>query len=176
MTTTTQYVTLAQSIKADLRAAGYGPRQVTVRQRPCGYSQACTVTIRDAEVEIQDVHRIADAHSLQRVDCMGEPLDGCNRYVRVRYADEAAATRSARILPAVEQAAAELGDPKPANNHLLVEIAGTGWWLGWGQYGDRLIARERGNGSGYWQGDTTRDIARAITCQPRRHSLTVAED
>ncbi len=77
--------TKADALRADLKAAGFKPKQVTVRQ-----TAGCSldVTIRDAAVSLTAVKAIADKHVRVRYcEASGEILSGGNTFVGVRYVD-----------------------------------------------------------------------------------------
>lgn len=73
------YVTTAQKIRADLKAAGFTNRQVSVRAH--NYSQGCTtyVTIKDAAVSYSAIEAVAAEYR----------QNDYNRFVNVDFDDAA---------------------------------------------------------------------------------------
>ena len=78
-----------QSVKDDLKKAGYNTREVSVREQDCGYSRALTITVRDASVSLKNIQEIASRHeSIDRCERTGEILSGGNRYIDVELKEE----------------------------------------------------------------------------------------
>lgn len=77
-----------QAMTAALSKLGYNARMVSIRERPCTYSWAYTVTIRDPKVNYRKVKQAVSSFEEQRYcEASGEPLLGANTYVDVEIAD-----------------------------------------------------------------------------------------
>jgi hypothetical protein len=82
------YAPPADKVRAALKAAGYGARQVTVRDGGNYMYSSLKVTIRDACVRISAVEAIARRHEdVRRCETSGEILSGGNTFVEVAYLD-----------------------------------------------------------------------------------------
>src|SRR3972149_5470657 len=77
----------ASEIRAALKAAhGWTSKQVSVRNESYSMGSSVHVVIKDAEVALREVSRIATAHENIYRDDSGEILSGGNSYVHVSYA------------------------------------------------------------------------------------------
>ena len=75
--------TIKDAIVADLKAAGYNSRQVSVKHKGAYY-----VTIRDASIPGEQIREIAERHErITRDEGTGEILSGGNSFVFVERAD-----------------------------------------------------------------------------------------
>ena len=82
------YQTEADRCRAALKAAGYGAKQVTVRDDGSNTHTSLRLTIRDAAVSISHVEAIAGAFErIHRCHATGEILSGGNTFVDVNYTD-----------------------------------------------------------------------------------------
>lgn len=85
----------AQSIRNDLKAAGYALRAFSIRSSRTG---SVSVEIKDLEIEKGQITQIACAHEkIDRDSATGEILAGGNTFVSVRYAREALETAGAEL-------------------------------------------------------------------------------
>lgn len=76
----------AQQIRADLKAAGYKARDISVRCNNIGYSSAVRITIKKANIRKSDIEAIAKKYeNIDRCDISGEILLGGNTYIFVDY-------------------------------------------------------------------------------------------
>lgn len=73
-------------IRADLKAAGYGVREVSVRNDSYSMGSSVNVTVKRAEVPLCIVTEIAERQQDIRRDESGEILGGGNMFVHVDYA------------------------------------------------------------------------------------------
>lgn len=79
----------AAKIREELKALGYGRKEVSVRCRRVTYSSAIEVTIRALGVSMEKVKDVAlKAKSVRYCEASGEILLGGNTYVDVSYAHE----------------------------------------------------------------------------------------
>lgn len=93
----------AKIIRDELKAKGITPKQVSVRSRPCGYSDSIDIHIKDLTVDMKLVEKIADKQAYQRYDCRGEILEGCNTYVFVGFDYTVVSEHSKKLLDISEQ-------------------------------------------------------------------------
>lgn len=86
MTKTTKTQTTAQKVKAAIKAAGIPTRQISVTTSYPDYEKVITVTIKDTNINIDDVEQIARRFREVAIDerCQ-EVLQGGNTFVHVRY-------------------------------------------------------------------------------------------
>lgn len=86
MTKTTKTQTTAQKVKAAIKAAGIPTKHISVTTSYPGYEKVITVTIKDTNINIDDVKKIARPFELIDYDerCQ-EVLQGGNTFVHVRY-------------------------------------------------------------------------------------------
>ncbi len=76
----------SKQIRANLKAAGYGARDVSVRNDSYSMGSTVRVRIKRAEVSLNDVHRIAIQNErVSRDEATGEILSGGNTFVDVAY-------------------------------------------------------------------------------------------
>ena len=77
---------LGAKIRAELKAAGIPARAVSVRVKDAGYSTSVRVSIKDINVSLEKVKRIAEGYEeIRRDERSYEILEGCNTYVVVDY-------------------------------------------------------------------------------------------
>jgi len=75
-----------QAIRAELKKAGYGTKQVSVRSRYCGYSDATDITVKDINCNIEEIRKICE--KFEKIDYdkySGEILEGGNTYISVQW-------------------------------------------------------------------------------------------
>lgn len=75
-----------QAIRAELKKAGYGAKQVSVRSRYCGYSDATDITVKDINCNIEEIRKICE--KFEKIDYdkySGEILEGANTYISVQW-------------------------------------------------------------------------------------------
>lgn len=97
------------ALKAALKAAGWTARQVSVRKNYFSLGSSIDVTIRDAAVPLSQVKAIAeDFERIHRCEITGEILGGGNRYLSVRYSDDARKQLEARYVEQIAPVAASL--------------------------------------------------------------------
>jgi hypothetical protein len=86
MTKTTKTQTTAQKVKAAIKAAGIPTKHISVTTSYPGYEEVITVTIKDTNINIDDVEKIARRFREVAIDerCQ-EILQGGNTFVHVRY-------------------------------------------------------------------------------------------
>lgn len=113
----------AKALRADLKAAGYKGREVTVKHEHFSLGSEIVVTVRNPEIQIAGVKAIANGYEkIDRCEFSGEILGGGNTYLSVRYSDEALSIREDRVLPAINIALERLaGHP---NDRTLESAAG----------------------------------------------------
>lgn len=105
MMTTTER---AATIRAELKALGIGPKQVSVRKLHVG---SIHVEILSAQVALAPVEAAANKHeSIARDHMTGEILCGGNTYVRVEYSDAVLAPLAACIEVQLVDARVEAGE------------------------------------------------------------------
>ncbi|EKR9302797.1 hypothetical protein P9705_001238 [Enterococcus faecalis] len=77
---------LAKQIRKELKEKGITSRKVSVKSEYVGYSSKITVTVKDLNISIKEVEKIAKKHQSIRYDeVTGETLQGANTYVNVKY-------------------------------------------------------------------------------------------
>jgi hypothetical protein len=100
-----------RSIAADLKAAGYNSKQVSVRSNPAGYSTSIKITIRDPMVVYSAVEEIERKYTrIDRDERSYEILSGGNTFVDTKLTDEVRESWSANYLPLITKAISELKD------------------------------------------------------------------
>lgn len=78
---------LAVKIREDLKQRGYNSRKIGVRYEFCGYSSAIRVTVKDDNIDIEEVRGwLKKYESIDRDERTGEVLQGGNTYISVRRA------------------------------------------------------------------------------------------
>lgn len=140
-TTATTEQSPAARLRAELKAAGYNARRVSVRS-PRGNLE---LTVRDAAVDIEHVAGIAKKYErIDRDHATGEILCGGNTFVRVSYGDAAERALAARyagaLLPALVR--------KDADDDSGTEVPGLDGVLVWGE-GHRSIYLTARDDGGY---------------------------
>jgi len=135
----------AAIIRAALKAKGWNARKVSVRADYYSMGSSLHVTIKDADVPLAVVEAIANEHESIDRDQFGDILSGGNRFVHVRYSSEANAVLTARYLPVVAAAAAEVD--ASVDDRRLFPIDGTEYLVGRGynNYGYSLWHSGRGH-------------------------------
>lgn len=94
-----------QAIVDAIKALGYNQRQVSVRERPGGYSYSFTVTVRDAVVDMGAVEdAVYPFKSSSYCEASGEPLMGGNTYISVDATNEVEAIWAAPYISDVQAA------------------------------------------------------------------------
>ena len=105
--------TTARAIRSDLKAKGYGPRDVSVRNDSYSMGSTVRVRVRRADIRLGEIEQLARKHERVSRDDSGEILGGGNTYVDVEYADEA-------LAPAVEPLRALLAEGRLPNCSLVM--------------------------------------------------------
>lgn len=78
---------LAVKIREDLKQRGYNSRKIGVRYEFCGYSSVIHVTVKDDNIDIEEVRGwLKKYESIDRDERTGEVLQGGNTYLSVRRA------------------------------------------------------------------------------------------
>lgn len=117
----------AKEIRKALKEHGWNARKVSVRSDYFSMGSEIRVVIKDPAVDLETVEKIANEHeSISRCEITGEILSGGNRYVSVRYSEEALESRKAPHRDAV-QAAADKTDPSSNELH---KVEGTDFLVG----------------------------------------------
>ena len=141
--TTPTYMTTeeaAQAVRTALKAKGLNARAVSVRKEYFSLGSSIEITIRDPSVSLRDVKSIAaSAERIHRCEITGEILGGGNRYVSVRYSDEARKVLEAKHIDVLQPVADRL---KAEPTGVGYEIPGTEFTLfrGHNGYGFALYA------------------------------------
>jgi len=100
---------IKNAIAADLKAAGYKPRQVSIRLGSGGGSTKVNLVVRDPQVVYSVVEAIAQKHRhVDRDAKTGEILSGGNTYVDIALSDTVYNAWTIQYLPAVNKALTEL--------------------------------------------------------------------
>jgi hypothetical protein len=94
--------TTSKQIRQALKVAGFGPRDVSVRNDSYSMGSTVHVRIKRAEIAFNDVHSIAVAHENVRRDSTGEILGGGNTYIEVSYERNALDAHIARAQAAID--------------------------------------------------------------------------
>jgi len=154
----------AQTVRAELKANGINSRQVSVRTDNYSMGSSIDVTIRDADIDPEQVVPIA--HKVERIDrceITGDILNGGNTYVHVQYTEDAKAERCAELAAQIT----ELMPTLEAGSNSLLPIGDTEYSLGAGDWdgmytiwSDHFIQ----------QGTTAMELAAAITCNCRQQA------
>ena len=107
--TTTEY---AAEIRATLkREHEWTSRQISVRADSFSMGSSIDVVIRDPEIPLATVKAIAEqAERIRRCEYSGEILSGGNRYVSVKYSDEAERVIGKRYEAAAQTVATTVTD------------------------------------------------------------------
>ena len=118
----------AARIRADLkRLHGWTSRQVSVRAEYFSLGSSIEIVIKDPAIPRKAVKAIAEpAERLHRCEITGEILGGGNRYLSVRYSNEAQAIHGRRYADAVQRAV-NLLEPGSSS---LVPVEGTTFLVG----------------------------------------------
>lgn len=120
----------AASIRAALKAKGYGPKDVSVTSKSYSMGSSVSVRIRDHHVPKSVIKEIARVE--ERIDYderTGEILNGGNRFVSVSYDEDALVAVEAEYLPIVAPAwrQAEASGPQSST---IYPIDGTAYMVG----------------------------------------------
>ncbi len=124
----------SKQIRANLKAAGLGARDVSVRNHSYSMGSSVRVQIRRAEVSLDLVSRIAMQSEQVSRDGSGEILSGGNTFVHVGYEPGALDAHTARAQAALDAGRTVFGDfslsDDGRNVHLWrSDAAGTGTHL-----------------------------------------------
>jgi len=152
----------AARIRATLKAKHkITSRQVSIRSDNYSMGSAIRITVNDPTVSAKLVEGIAaPSESIDR-DQFVDILSGGNRFVTVRYSDDALAVIGGRYLAVVQAAADELAT-LPDKSSSLIPIAGTPFLLGCPQnWGYSLWETDHGHKQ---QANDVQGIARALGC------------
>ena len=78
---------LAVKIREDLKQRGYNSRKIGVRYEFCGYSSVIYVTVKDDNIDIEEVRGwLKKYESIDLDERTGEVLQGGNTYISVKRA------------------------------------------------------------------------------------------
>lgn len=130
---------IAKETKDRLKRAGFNAKRVSVRHEQYSMGSTMHVTIRDPEIRESQVRELVQpAERIDRCEITGEILCGGNRFLDIRYSDEAEAIRRNRVRDACAAAVAEL----PDDDNTLQPIGSTGLLVGRGdhKYGFKVFA------------------------------------
>lgn len=76
----------SKEIKNYLKENGINTKKVSVRELPCGYSQSFQITIKDSNIDIEEVSKLSQRFKSYETDeRTGEILQGGNTYIFVEY-------------------------------------------------------------------------------------------
>ena len=76
---------LAVKIREDLKQRGYNSQKIGVRYEFCGYSSVIRITVKDENIDIEEVRGwLKKYESIDRDERTGEVLQGGNTYISVR--------------------------------------------------------------------------------------------
>lgn len=123
----------AATIRRTLKARGWTSRDVSVRAEYYSIGSSIHVVIKNADVPLTTVERIANEHERVDRDQWGEILSGGNRFVHVSYSHDANDVLTARYAPVILAAARDLD--ADASDTSLHPIGDTGYLLGRGANG-----------------------------------------
>tara|TARA_R110002020_G_scaffold26908_3_gene86934 strand:- start:1439 stop:1708 length:270 start_codon:yes stop_codon:yes gene_type:complete len=78
---------LAKQIRQEIKKTlGYSSRQVSVRNRPCGYSTSLKITVKSLDIPLEPIEAIAKKYkSVDRCEYTGKILSGGNTFIFVSY-------------------------------------------------------------------------------------------
>lgn len=96
--------TTAQQIRAELKAAGYSIRNISVKSAFPGYEEVVTVEVKDVMISLDEIKKIA--HRFESVaydERCAEVLQGGNTFIRCRYEYTAEQTAIEQLRPAAEK-------------------------------------------------------------------------
>jgi len=134
-------VETAKKIRESLKAAGYGPKRVAVRNHSYSMGSSVNVTVKDATANLKEIEAIAhENENVRRCEYSGEILSGGNTFVFVAWSREAEQAMAEPFLAAAEAAFEKAGDTVHAN------VQGTGLTITkshhdvtvWGESRERL--------------------------------------
>lgn len=135
----------AAKIRADLKAAGYGVRDVSVRNDSYSMGSSVDVKIKRAEVPLGIVSEIAHRQERIHRDESGEILSGGNMFVHVKYAHGVLDAHAALVAKQIEAGRTTFGTLHLSENSdsMWLDI----WQSGdGGQHVARLDRRYPGEG------------------------------
>jgi hypothetical protein len=119
------------AIRAELKKRGWNSRQVSVRGENCTYSSAIRVVVKDPQVPLSVVRRIAEQHErVRRCEITHDILSGGNTFVDVEYASEVLEPYIKAILPKIPEEPGQTAEVvgfivgREKDGH----YANTGWW------------------------------------------------
>jgi hypothetical protein len=138
-------VDASAKIRADLKAAGYGVRDVSVRNDSYSMGSSVDVKIKRAEVPLEVIEEIAYRQQQIRRDESGEILGGGNMFVHVDYAHGVLDAYAALAAQQIEAGRTSFGTLHLSENadSLWLDIWQTG---DGGQHVSRLDRRYPGEG------------------------------
>ena len=125
--------TIRKTLKDDY---GWSSRAVSVRTDYFSMGSSIDVEIKDPTVNYAVVEAVAnEAQSIRRCEISGDILNGGNRYVSVKYSDEAEKALAAPYIAPL-QAAMDRCEPgsntlEPVAGNVLVGITGVGGFQLW---------------------------------------------
>ena len=116
----------AATIRSTLkREHGWTSRQVSVRAENFSLGSAVNVIVRDPAIPLPVVKAVAeDFERIRRCEVTGEILGGGNRYVSVKYSDEAQQIIGRRYADAVQRAVNQIEGAS------LIPVDGTDFLVG----------------------------------------------
>ena len=92
--------TTAQQIRADLKAAGFKPADISVKSSFPGYEEVVNVEIKNVFISLEDVKKITRKyHEVAYDERCQEVLAGGNTFIRVRYNYESENAAISGLLP-----------------------------------------------------------------------------
>ena len=125
---------VADELRAKLKAAGFNSRRVTVKHDHFSMGSSLDVTIRDPDADFQAIKKIAsEFEHIDRCPYSGEILSGGNRYLHVTWGADATETRRDRVRSAV-LTAIEKGKAMDLKADQSIEIDGHPWLIGPGRH------------------------------------------
>lgn len=80
----------SKAIREEIKKLGYNTKQVSVRSRYCGYSDATDITVKDLNCDIKAIEKACTKfESIDYDQYSGEILSGGNTYISVKWDYEA---------------------------------------------------------------------------------------
>ena len=112
--------TTSQKVKAAIKAAGIPTKRISVTTSHPGYEEVIRVTIKDTNINIDDVEKIARRFREVAIDerCQ-EILQGGNTFVKVRY-DYNALDRAVKALEPLAADTIKRINTTPANSYKII--------------------------------------------------------
>jgi len=94
----------AKLLRNELKALGLTSQDVSVRVKPCTYSERMDVIIKNLSIDIKEIERLARKYEkVDRDEITGEILAGGNDYVYVAYDWEVLKKEGENFLPLAEK-------------------------------------------------------------------------